>query len=188
MTNIFMTVGIIALIVFIALTFFILQHLSVQKKSEKLLSDFYAVISQFNFIVSKQEVIGERIISIDDVNNRLLFFTNMEGSHQGYMIELDDIKNITLKREYHRKYPDLEYVAGIAPSIRKVDLQLHYENKNRPSILNFYRKGIDGGKHLKEYTSKAIEWQQLIAARLGKNFPVTTGKISQLRQEAVASE
>src|SRR5688572_15209356 len=99
MTTIFVAVLIIAIAISVTLTLILINHLYRYDRNE-LLSAFNDAASQINFHASKQEVLRSRVIGLDDVNNKLLFLVATKNKHHKYLINLNEIKSFTVKKDY----------------------------------------------------------------------------------------
>jgi len=151
-----------------SLAFLIRKNLRGRRKSEQLLSDFYRVADEFNFLISKQERLGNRVIALDETNNRLLFFAAKTDKREGYLIQLDKLKSSVVNREFAVTKSASGYHATMATDVDKIVLQLNYKNGALPLDLPFYEKGSDSFFMMRQRAVKAIEWQSLISNRLTK--------------------
>ena len=121
---------------------------------------------EFNFFISKQEVLGSRVIAFDDINNRLLFFTTANDKREGYLIDLARIKTSTLKKEYTRSKSDYKIDANTGLYVNNITLQLDYKSGAHPLALPFYERATDSVFEMRERSQKAVEWQSLLSKRL----------------------
>jgi hypothetical protein len=166
MTPVFYTILIITIVISVSLTFLIIRHSLREKKAEKLLADFYEVVAEFKFHLSKHEVLGNRIIGLDDVNNKLLFFTRTSNKSEGFLIDLAEVKSRAVEREYGLINSYTKYWTNIEPIVRKIVMRLEYKSDANPLALTFYDKSNDSFSEMPERVVKAIEWQSLLSKRL----------------------
>ena len=71
-----------------------------QNKTEKLRCSFHNAEAEFNLSISKQEILGKRVIGLDDANNKLLFVEANGNKYDGYLIDLDEIQSCIVKKVY----------------------------------------------------------------------------------------
>ncbi|RYZ24642.1 MAG: hypothetical protein EOO10_20315, partial [Chitinophagaceae bacterium] len=97
MTGIFAVAFIAAVIISTSLFVILIGHLQKHRKTGKRQSVFNGLSNEFGLSISRQDVIGDRIIGLDEANRNLLFVAKEDDGH---IIDLDDVNSATIKKEY----------------------------------------------------------------------------------------
>lgn len=181
MTPVFTTILTMAIVISVSLALIIIWQIRKEQKANELLLDFNGLASRFNFIISREDILGNRMIALDDTNNKLLFFSKTRKKQEGYLVDLDEIKSATVKTEYGISNAYSKYHPNWEPRVEKIALQLHYKNGAKPLALDFYEKLSDQGNERWPRAAKAFEWEKLVTKRLKRSYGVAEPQNGQLR-------
>ena len=140
MTTIFSAVLIIAIGISVALIAILVNNAYSQKRNNKLVSAFYDAAADFNFSVSKMELLGDRVVGLNDEKNKILFLDHTKRNYDGYLVDLAEIENVTVKKNYEMNGVAYIKRLGVDASVDSVVLQLVYKNGAKPLSLPFYKK------------------------------------------------
>ena len=83
MTPVFTTILTMAIVIAVSLALIIILQIRKEQKANELLLDFYGLAARFNFTLTREDVIGNRVIALDDTNNKLLFFSKTKKMFTG---------------------------------------------------------------------------------------------------------
>jgi hypothetical protein len=136
-----------------------------QTKAEGVYISFKNAATAFNLSFTKQEVLGNRVIGIDAANNKLLFLEARGNKHDGYLINLDEIKGCSVKRVYGAMHTD---GSNLESYVNSVALKLDYKNGAKPTVLIFYDRTINAENEMRERATQAKAWQALLSMALIK--------------------
>src|SRR5689334_22614531 len=100
MTPVFTTILTMAIVISVSLALIVIWQIRKEQKANELLLDFYGLAARFNFIITREEVLGSRMIALDDNNNKLLFLSKTMEKQEEYQIDLDVLKSVTVETEY----------------------------------------------------------------------------------------
>jgi hypothetical protein len=181
MTPVFTTILTMAIVIAVSLALIIILQIRKEQKANELLLDFYGLAARFNFTLTREDVIGNRVIALDDTNNKLLFFSKTKRMQEGYLVDLGELKSSTVKTEYGLSNAYSKYHPNWQPGIEKIALQLHYKNGAKPLALTFYEKLSDQNNEMRLRAAKAFEWEKLVTKRLRKEYGVVKFQNDQLR-------
>ncbi|NTS42772.1 hypothetical protein HRG84_17880 [Flavisolibacter sp. BT320] len=166
MTTIFAIVLVTGVILSTFLLVLLVNHYRQHKETEEMLRFFNNLSATYHLSIARQEVLGDRIIGLDKENRNLFFLTS---EHHGYIIDLDDVKTATLKKEYGLVYDGYSRRTGAKTALTKIELQLIYWAGASPLLLPLYDRE-NGDSMTRE---KAIEvgktWQQLVSGLLARH-------------------
>ncbi len=164
MTPIFYMVLAIAVVIAVSLLVIIINHHRRQNKTERLLADFENVAAGFDLSIVKQQLLGNRAIGYDDLNNKLLYLVVTRSKQDGYLVDLEDVKSCMVITSYG----PIKNREKLGTDIKMIALQLNYKNGAKPLHLPFYSKAADQVFETEERKKQAKEWQSLLSAGMTK--------------------
>lgn len=155
-----------------------------QTKTGKFPASFKDAAAAFSLSVTKQEVLGNRVIGIDEKNNNVLFLEARGSKRAGYLVGLEEIKNCVVKREYGAIPADSINNSSLESFVNRIALKLEYKNGTEPTVLTFYDSATDGENEIQERAEQAKAWQALLSTAIRKinNRPVQYKKSSGKRE------
>jgi hypothetical protein len=183
MTTIFSTVLIIAIAISVSLLVILVNNFYTQKRSNKLLSAFNDAAADFNLSITKMDLLGSRMIGLDEEKNKMLFLAQTKKKYDGYLVDLNEIKMFAVKKEYARSGAVFIKGLGVEALLEKIELKLEYKNSTTFLSLPFYEKAKDPIYEIQERSEQAKGWQSLLT-RVSKNdwyFANNDQKASQKR-------
>ena len=142
------------------------SHYRKQNSIKKLLDDFQDVANIYHFMPTHKEMLGSRVIGLNEATHQLLFMSASKGKHDGYLIDLREIKSARVRKEYATRNAYAKYRWNMEPFVEKIVLLLEYKDGTPPLALPFYDKAKDRYFERLELSEKAYEWQSRISAVL----------------------
>jgi|GEM_PF-3469514 len=163
MTTIFIILLVLVLAISAASMIVLGRFLRDHKKSESIQDLFMDVAEEFNFTVSVAQQLGSRMIGFDERKNKLLFMELDVADQSGYIVDLEKIRYIEVKKVY-----DLACNRRVdhPSNLRKIALQLEYKSNARPLQLPFYIKSQDPAGELRARKQQADSWKDFLTAYL----------------------
>jgi hypothetical protein len=171
MTPIFSMLFIIAVVISTSLLIIILISQHRPRQFRKILSRFKLAAVESGVSIAKQELIGKRVIGVDTENGKLLFFSRAGNKHEGYFVDLYDIKSIEVNKEYGLTFDKYSRQQTAETDVSKIALYLFYKNGAKRLVLPFYDNRDDQPSDIVVRSHQAKEWRDLlssIAARDGR--------------------
>ena len=129
------------------------------RKLKDLLTGYTSAVHDFNLSISKNDLLGNSIIGLDDAKNKVLFVKHNKNKREGVLVDLKDIKNSTIKQIYKPKSERI-------PEVKSIALQLNFKNGINPILLPFYDDKTDTRSDVSERADQVIEWQTRLSAKL----------------------
>lgn len=169
MTTIFAAILTIAIIIAVSLIAVSLHYYRKQVESERLPASFKSAARAFNLSIAKQEVMGNRVIGIDDSNNKLLFLEARGDKKDGYLIGLDELRRCSVKREYGAIHAGSLNGSSLESYVNKIVLKLDYRKSAQPTVLPFYERATNPESEMRERAEQATAWQALLSAAIIKS-------------------
>lgn len=163
MTTIFPTVLIMAIGISVTLMVILVSNAYSEKRSNKLISAFNDAAADFNFSVSEMELVGRRVIGLDEEKNKILFLDRTKKKYDGYLVDLAEIESCTVKKKFDLSGGAYIKRLGVEASVDSVVLRLNYKNGAKPLSLPFYEKSKDPIYDIRIRTDQANEWQLLLS-------------------------
>lgn len=134
------------------------------RKFKKILSRFKRAASEAGVSISKQELIGKRVIGVDAHNGKLLFFSRAGNRHEGFFVDLYDIKLVEVNKEYGLTFDKYSRKKIAETDVSKIVLHLLYKNGAKRLVLPFYDKMDDGPSDLELRSHQAKEWRDILSS------------------------
>lgn len=116
---------------------------------------------------------GNKIIGLDGIKRSLLVWETTRATEKVYIIELDTIAAITVKKVYGSITPEELKHKEMEEFLQRVELQFEYKNKNQSMVLPFYDSETNALSDLQKLERNAKNWQLI----LSKMAALPTGKI-----------
>jgi hypothetical protein len=119
--------------------------------------------SKFNLSFSSHLGLGNKIIALDGLKKKLLVVEIKNGSNHSYIIELDQVETISIKKTYSSIKPGELNKKGLRAFLKSIYLQFEYCNKNKKIVLPFYERETDGLRDLSTLERNAMNWQMILS-------------------------
>lgn len=155
-----------AISIAVSLIFILVYNHRRQTKTQGLAGHFKEAAAAFNLTIRKQEVLGNRMIGLDDRNNKLLFLEAHGSRHDGYLIGLDEINKCVVKQAYSTIHTDNINNNDLESYVDRIALRLDYTNSANATFLTFYDTAINLKNEMQERARQANVWQNLLSTRL----------------------
>lgn len=165
MTTLFSVVLLLAIGISVLLFAILIDNSVTQKRTKKLLSALNEAANKYGLWFSKQDVIGSRVIAFDEDRKKLLFLLRTKNKYDDYLVDLAEIENVDVKKNYVTKGAQYIRRLGADASIETVALQLHYAGQAKTLNIPFYEKAKDPIYELGNRTELAEEWQLLLSSK-----------------------
>jgi hypothetical protein len=141
-----------------------------QTKTQGLPAHFEEAAAAFHLSITKQEVLGGRMIGLDDKNNKLLFLEAHKDKHDGYLVGLDEIKACVVTKTYGAIREDILRGSSLESYVNTIVLQLDYSSGANSTFLNFYDRATNSESEMRERAEQANAWQELLKMRLASTY------------------
>jgi hypothetical protein len=171
MTPAFSLVLIIAVAISVFLLFEILYNLHRQKKMERLQSAFDKAATESGLRIGKQQLLGDRIIGLDETINKLLFVKLTGSKEDRYLVDLEKVSDLSIDKSYMPFWNGSEKMGVL---VQAIALRFTWKNEAKPLLLPFYRNTTDQFFDMSEREKQAKEWQMLLSARLNEDSTAIT--------------
>jgi hypothetical protein len=164
MTPIFSIFFIIAVIISTSVLIIILISQHKPQQFRKILSRFKRAAAESGISIAKQELIGKRVIGVDTENGKLLFFSTAGNKHEGYFVDLYDIKSVEVNKEYGLTFDKYSRKKIAETDVSKIALHLFYKNGAKRLVLPFYDNMDERPSDVLFRLHQAKEWRDLLSS------------------------
>ena len=117
--------------------------------------------SKFNLSFSSYLVFGNKIIALDGVKKSLLILETTGGTNQSFIIELNKMEAVTVKKNYGSIRAGQLKKKGIEDFLKSIDLE--FSNKTETIVLSFYNSETDDLLQLPKLERNAKNWQAILS-------------------------
>ena len=156
----------ITVVILAALLLNLIIMLRPENKRGKIVTAFNGAVAEFKLSISKQDTLGDRIIGLDEASRKLLFVATERGKPSGYIIDMNDVKSATVKKEYGFLFEGYSRKGIADTGISKIEIELVYDNGAHPRILPFYDKENDPVSEMSHRARQANVWQRRLSGLL----------------------
>jgi hypothetical protein len=146
-----------------------------------MLSRFNNAVAESGVSITKQELIGKRVIGLDIESAKLLFLKTVRNKHEGYFIDLYDIKSCEVNTEYGLTFDKYSRKKIAGTDVSKISLHLFYKNGAKRLVLPFYDKFDDRPTDIELRSHQAKEWRDLISSIVVRSTKVRNRKLNAKR-------
>ena len=123
--------------------------------------------TRFNLSFSSQLKFGNKIIALDGIKKCLLVLETDKEINQPYIIDLNNVAVVTVKKSYGNiKHGELKN-KGIEEFLKRIDLQFEFANNNETISLSFYDRETDDKRDRSKLDRNAKIWQMILTRIIG---------------------
>ena len=123
--------------------------------------------TKFNMSFSSHVILGNKIIGLDGIKKRLLVSEINNGHSKYYIIELDKVKTISVKKCYSSIQPGELNRRKFEEFLKTIHLLFEYKNEADTIVLPFYENEIDNIDDLPKLERNARNWQLILSKMIG---------------------
>lgn len=119
--------------------------------------------TEYNLVLSSQELFNDGIIGLDGINRKLLVLKESPAGHTNQVVDLNEVKSCSLKKSYGAIY------AGNGKSeqyLEAIALQFDFDAEKQPVEIPFYRHIYNPVDQLAEREQRASYWETILSKML----------------------
>jgi len=118
-----------------------------------------------NLSFSSYVTIGDKMIGLDGIKKKLLVSDFSNDSGESFIIELDNVKAISIKKEYSDIKPGELPGRNIEEFLKSIQLRFEYNDKM--DVLTFYQRERDGTGVRSWLEKMSKNWQLMLSKIIG---------------------
>jgi len=142
-----------------------------KKRTQQLLIRFNDTGSTFGLSFSSQEILKNKILGLDGIHRKFLVM-EFENDTKVTCIDLSEIRECILKKEYDSVNHGSDRKAKIEQQLRGILLQFQFRNKREPVNISFYDSSINSIYEMAPLEAKAKDWEAMLSKMIIKGSPV----------------
>ena len=129
--------------------------------------------TRFNLSFYRQLEMGNKMIALDGIKKCLLVLETGEGFNQSYLIDLNNVVAVTVKKSYGSiRQGELRY-KGMEEFLERIDMQFEFANDNKTISLTFYDHEIDDPVDRQKRDRNAKKLQMILSRMVGSKSEKT---------------
>ncbi len=134
--------------------------------------------SKLNLTFSSHLALGNSIIALDGLKKKLLVAELKNEISRSYIVELDDVKAISVKKTYNNINPGELNKKGLGKFLQTIYLQFEYDKEDKTIVLPFYERDTDRFQDLPRLERNARTWQMILSkmANTKNHMPIEEKK------------
>ena len=137
--------------------------------------------SRFNLSFSSHLVLHNKLMALDGLNRMLLVLETNNQLKQPYIIDLNKINAVSIKKIYGSIGPGALRYKKMDEFLRRIDLQFEYRDKNEFAVLVFYDSETDNRSDLPRVERNAKNWQMILSKLVVPNRDKINAEQNSLR-------
>lgn len=147
----------------VSLLFVLISNNYRQRKRQNLLISFRELGIDNNLAFTSQEVMHDIIIGLDGRKNKLLVLKEDDGNFNWFMVNLRNIKRITVKKLYQHlnRWNTDKKILG--EDLHQIVLQLETIDKQLPVNIAFYDSTKNDVFEIADLEEKANQWKAILS-------------------------
>ena len=165
MNTIFILLFSLTIVISAAVFILLVKFIRSQKNAERVREAFDNVAAELNLDIVQSDQAGNSMLGFDPVSSRLLFLEINGFEQNGHLVDLEKVKNISVKTTYRNTAPGRN---RNPVDISMITLQLSYKNGAAPLQLPFYKRTIDSAADVYNRKELARTWQSLLTTAVVK--------------------
>ncbi|MEO6914856.1 MAG: hypothetical protein ABI151_03675 [Chitinophagaceae bacterium] len=119
--------------------------------------------STLNLSFSSQVLLGSKIVALDGVKKKVLITDMNDVSGQPWIIELDEVEAISVKKNYSSIKPGELTKKPFEEFLETILLQFEYRDRGRNIGLTFYERRKNNFRDLALWERIARNWQLILS-------------------------
>ena len=141
-----------------------------------LLQYFKEIVIKNHFRISSQELLKDCVFGIDGINRKLLIVTNQNELFCSSVINLDEIKKCSIKKEYRSIEADGLKSKRLEHYLEKILLRLEFGNGRKDTEVLFYQDSSNPLYEVHKLTNKARLWETMLSKMRSSSQRITAKK------------
>ena len=129
--------------------------------------------SMFNLSFSGHEMLNKKIFGVDEVKRKALVVEENNGSSSSYIIELDQVKSISMKSVYDSIKPNELRKKSLGQFLKTIHLLFEFKDGRDTIALPFFESKKNHIDDLPVLEKKTKDWKMIfskIAGTQNRNF------------------
>jgi len=153
----------VAAIIAICLVLIRIHNKYNREAMNKLLHYFSKAGEENNLQFSSQEILKDSMIGLDGIHRKLLVVTAQGDGFDSFVIDLDKVKNCTVKKRYGSIQVGGLKTKKLDQYLEKIALHFEFKNDKAASEVLFYRHNDNHVHETPELEYKAKHWQAILS-------------------------
>ena len=141
-----------------------------------LLQCFKEIVIKSHFRISSQELLKDCVFGIDGINRKLLIVKSQNEMFCSSVINLDDIKTCSIKKEYRSIGVNGLESKRLEHYLEKVLLRLEFGNGRKDTEVLFYQDSSNPLYEVHKLTNKARLWETMLSKMRSSSPRITANK------------
>ena len=158
------TIGIFAIFVSIG-------KKNIRNQNKTLLKRLSKSRSEHGLSFSSQEILKNKIIGLDGLNQTLLIF-EFENANDVICINMQEVKNCTVEKKYDSIVIGNERKAKLEPHLRSMGIKFSFKNSREPISVSIYDSSINSIYEMQELEAKAKNWEKTLSGMILQELEV----------------
>lgn len=125
--------------------------------------------SKLDLSFSSHMSLGNKIIALDGIKKKLLVLDNSDPVNLNCIIDLNEVKAITVKKNYSSIKPGELQEKRFEEFLESICLRFEYKDEKKSFSLPFYEFGKNNAYDLAMLERNAGNWQMILSKMIAPN-------------------
>lgn len=123
--------------------------------------------SLFNLTFSSHELLDGKIFGVDGIKRKILVVEENKWSHSSYIIDLDEVKAISMKTVYNSIKPNELRIRRLEEFLKTIHLQFEFKDGRDAIALPFFEHKRNNIADLPVLERKTKGWKMIFSKMTG---------------------
>jgi hypothetical protein len=142
-----------------------------RNRKKTLLKRLSKSASEHGLSFSSQEILKNKIIGLDGLNQTLLIF-DFENADNVICINMQEVKNCTVDKKYHSIIIGNERKGKLEPHLSSIDVNFSFKNGREPVSVSIYDSRVNSIYEMQELEAKAKVWEKTLSGLISKELEI----------------
>lgn len=158
---------IIAVILITIVTILCFALISINNRQRRanardLMNRFYKLGKERNLKFTRMDVLGDFIMGLDDVYNKIMVLTKSESIYDSFVIDLNEVKSCSKRNIYKRINIGTAKRDEYESYVDEIFLVFDFQEKTEQITLCFYESGRNNLLEMPVLEQKARDWETIV--------------------------
>lgn len=162
MHSIIIAVALVTTVIIICLVLIAINNRQRRKNANELSNRFFKLGKERNLIFSKMDVLGNFMVGLDDVYNKIMVLTKSEHEYDSFVIDLGEVKDCSKRNIYKRINRGSAKRDEFESYVDEIFLVFDFQEKAEQVNLSFYESGRNSLLEMAALEQKAKDWEMIV--------------------------
>ena len=167
MHSIIIALVLVTIVAILCLALVFVNNWHRKKNANELGNLFYKLGKERNLVFSRMDILGNFMIGLDDVYNKIMVLTKSENKYASFEIDLNEVKLCSKQNIYKRIHAGTKR-DKFDSYIDEIFLVFHFHERAGQVNLSFYESGRNSLLEMSALEQKAKNWETIVTRTINE--------------------